>query len=283
MKECLILRDLFPLYREGLLQEETAAIMEEHFLKCKECKTRYEKYCQEQLSNEMNGNQEEKEKDKKILNLFRKYRKHLIIITGLLSVGLLTLITLVVLFFTLAFTGGPAKRSKNIADYPRILTEESNMRTGFFVFPEKLTDEMTNITFDYYYKDTLFDPTISVFLQATYEEEQYKEEIDRLSNLEKKQTDGVKKLLRDDQHKYPYPAFIAVENHGNSYEYALLSGENQITYIYTLYFTKEDIHFDERYLPIDFMTEEGKDFGSGYSIYVKAQGSSAISYDYLLD
>ena len=76
--------------------------------------------------------------------------------------------------------------------------------------------------------------------------------------MEKKQTDGVKKLLRDEQQKYPYPAFIAVENHGNSYEYALLSGENQITYIYTL-------------------------FGSGYSIYVRAQGSGAISYDYMLN
>ena len=197
--------------------------------------------------------------------------------------GLLTMITLAALFLTLVFTGGWAKKSKNIADYPKILTEESNMRTGFFVFPEEITEEMTDITFDYYYKDTMFDPTISVFLQATYEEEQYQEEIDRLSNLEKKQTDGVKKLLRDEQHKYPYPAFIAVENHGNSYEYALLSGENQITYIYTLFFTKEDIRFDEQYLPDDFMNEEGKEFGSGYSIYVKAQGSSAISYDYMLD
>ena len=283
MKECMVLRDLFPLYREGLLQDETVAIMEEHFLECKECKASYEKYRQEMVDDEIEEKQEEEEKDRKFLKLFRKYRKHLIIMTGVLTVSLLTMITLAALFLTLVFTGGWAKRSKNIADYPQILAEESNMRTGFFVFPEKITEEMTDITFDYYYKDTLFDPTISVFLQATYEEEQYQEEIDRLSNLQKEQMGGMKKLLRDEQHKYPYPAFIAVENHGNSYEYALLSGENQITYIYTLFFTKEDIRFDEKYLPIDFMTEEGKEFGSGYSIYVKAQGSGAISYDYILD
>lgn len=283
MKECMVLRDLFPLYREGLLRDDTAAIMEEHLLECKACKISYGKYCQEKLKDEIKGNQEEEEKDKRFLKLFRKYRKHLIIMTGVLSVGLLTMLTLAALFLTLVFTGGWAKKSKNIADYPQILTEESNMRTGFFVFPEEITEEMTDITFDYYYKDTMFDPTISVFLQATYEEEQYQEEIDRLSNLEKKQTDGVKKLLRDEQQKYPYPAFIAVENHGNSYEYALLSGENQITYIYTLFFTKEDIRFDEQYLPDDFMNEEGKEFGSGYSIYVRAQGSGAISYDYMLN
>lgn len=74
-----------------------------------------------------------------------------------------------------------------------------------------------------------------------------------------------------------------MENHGNSYEYALLSGENEITYIYTLFFSKEDVRFDEQYLPKDFMSEEGKEFGSGYSIYAKSQGSSVITYDYTLD
>lgn len=283
MKECIILRDLFPLHRESLLQEETAAMLESHFQECTACKKSYEKYCQERTADEEKLHQQELEKDKRFLTLFRRFSKHFKIITGILSVSLVTLVTLAALLLTVAFTGGWAKTSKNITDYPQILTEESNMRTGFFVFPEKITEEMSDITFDYYYKDTLFDPTISVFLQATYEEEQYKKEIDRLSNLQKIQLDGVKKLLRDEQKKYPYQAFIAVENHGNSYEYALLSGENEITYIYTLFFSKEDVRFDEQYLPKDFMSEEGKEFGSGYSIYAKSQGSSTITYDYTLD
>ena len=267
----MILRDLFPLYRENLLQEETASIMEEHFQGCSECKIRYEQYVQEQQYDELLRKQQT-QKDKRILKLFRNYRKHLVFVSGFLVVCLLTIITLTILFFTLLFTGGPAKRSKDIADYPEILMEASNMRTGFFVLPDKITEEMSDITFDYYYKDTLFDPTISVFLQATYEEEQYKEEIDRLQNLEKNQSDGSKKLLRDDLNRYPYPAFIAVENHNQSYEYALLSGENQITYIYTMFFSKEDIRFDKSYLPIDFMTAEENEFGSVYSIYIKSKG-----------
>ena len=193
--------------------------------------------------------------------------------TGILSVSLVTIITLIALVFTVIYTGGWAKKSKNIADYPQILTEETNMRTEFFVFPEKITEEMTDITFDYYYQDTIFDPTISVFLQATYEEEQYKDEIGRLNSLQKTYQNGVKKLIRDEHNKYPYPAFIAIENYGYSYEYALLSGEQQITYIYTLFISKKDVRFDEQYLPTDFMTEEGKEFGSGYSIYVESQGT----------
>lgn len=44
-------------------------------------------------------------------------------------------------------------------------TKEQNMRTGFFVFPKTLGEEIVDSTFDYYYKDTLFDPTISVFFR----------------------------------------------------------------------------------------------------------------------
>ena len=276
----MVLRDLFPLYRERLLQEETLVIMKKHLEGCKECKANYEKYCQKMQRDELEERQQEREKDKKVIKFLRDYRKRFILMTGSM---LVTLLTVIALFITLVITGGWTKRSSNISDYPHILTEETNMGTGFFIFPEKLTEKMTDIAFDYYYKDTLFDPTISVFLQVTYEQKQYEEEINRLSNLQKKQKDGIKKLIRDNENKYPYPAFIAVENHGNSYEYALLSGETQITYIYTMNFSKDEILFEEKYLPADFMTEKGKEFGSGYSVYVETQSSSFISYDYRLD
>ena len=43
------------------------------------------------------------------------------------------------------------------------------------------------------------------------------------------------------------------------YEYALLTGENQITYISTSFIDKENVKFSEDYLPYDFMTEEGRE------------------------
>ena len=67
MKECMILQDLFPLYREGLLQEETVSILEEHFLECKKCKVQYEKYCAEKLLAETEEKKTESEKDILIL------------------------------------------------------------------------------------------------------------------------------------------------------------------------------------------------------------------------
>ena len=43
------------------------------------------------------------------------------------------------------------------------------------------------------------------------------------------------------------------------YEYALLTGENQITYISTCFIDKENVKFSEDYLLYDFMTEEGRE------------------------
>ena len=102
----------------------------------------------------------------------------------------------------------------------------------------------------------------------------------KITEKKKTQNGEVKLLLRDDGENYPYSAYIAVENHCNSYEYALLSGKHQITYIYTLHVSREEIEFDNKYLPSDYMTEEGRDFGSGYSIYRVNRGESMITYDY---
>lgn len=102
----------------------------------------------------------------------------------------------------------------------------------------------------------------------------------KITEKKKTQSGEVKLLLRDDGKNYPYSAYIAVENHCNSYEYALLSGKHQITYIYTLHVPREEIKFDTKYLPSDYMTEEGRDFGSGYSIYRVNRGESMITYDY---
>ena len=67
------------------------------------------------------------------------------------------------------------------------------------------------------------------------------------------------------------------------YEYALLTGENQITYISTSFIDKENVKFSEDYLPYDFMTEEGRAFGSGYSIYYGKVLATMIDTDYTRD
>ncbi len=190
---------------------------------------------------------------------------------------LLTLATLLVWFLTLVFFGGPPKKSNDYRDYQEIF-ELRLSSTGLLVFPKELSENMTDIAFSYYFRDTWNSPTVSIFLQGTYTAEEYEAEVRRLENTRKVYGGAERILLRDEEGKYQYPAFIAVENHHHQYEYALLTGENQITYIYTAYIEEEDVKFDKKYLPSDFMTSEGREFGSGYSLYIKSMGMG-ISYD----
>lgn len=209
----------------------------------------------------------------------RKTKKTLKWVAIGLALGILTMITLVVLFFTLFLFGGPATRTTNIDKYSIIF--EKRVQSGLIIFPEEIAANVQETEFSYYYKDTWDDPTVSIFLQCTYTSEDYEAEVQRLQSTKKDYGGTERVLLQEEGVNYPYPAYIAVENHHHQYEYALLSGENQITYIYTSFFWKDDIKFDQKYLPKDFMKEQEDTFYDGYSIYIMHIDTQfgGISYD----
>lgn len=194
----------------------------------------------------------------------------------------LTLFVVLCVFLYFMFFGGPAKVSKNIDHYESIFTEE-RIETGYIVFPEHIPSGTLQTEFYHSYQDTLFDPTVETYLQCTYDAKTYDAEIDRLENTSK--TYGNRKciLLKDEKNRFQYPVYIAIDNAAHGYEYALLTGENQITYIYTCYKQNDNIHFNKDYLPSDYGTEEGRSFGSGYSIYYSSITSDAITTDYTRD
>lgn len=182
--------------------------------------------------------------------------------------GVLTLITFYVWFFTLVFFGGPAYRTSNIKNYQEIY--ERKLQSGLIVFPDEITKEMSDTEFSFYWKDTWDDPTVSIFLQCTYTEDAYEAEVERLEYTRKVYGGTVRKLMRDEEGKYPFPAYIAIDNHHHTYEYALLTGEREITYIHTGWFERDRVKFGQEYLPSDYMAEQEDAFLDGYSIYVKS-------------
>lgn len=197
----------------------------------------------------------------------------------LLGIGLMAL-TLFVLFTVLVWyliTGGPAKITKDLSRYQEIF--DLHYISANIVFPEEVPEAVLETDFYFYYRDTLFDPTYQVYLQCSYEPEAFEQEIDRLNQVHKTYAGKEKKLLRDTQNKYNYPVYIAMENHSSCYEYALVTGKNQITYISTAYVEADKMVCDKDYLPIDFMTDQGREFGSGYSIYVMTSSDVYIDYD----
>lgn len=185
-------------------------------------------------------------------------------------------------FLYLVFMGGPAKITTDLADYEEVLANPY-VQTGYIVFPEKLPEGIEEAEFYNNFRDTIFSPTTQTYLKCKYDEQTYQQEIWRLENTSKTYGNRKMELLRDEKKKFQYPAYIAVENAAHKYEYALLTGEREIVYISTSYIDKEKIHFSETYLPYDFMTEEGREFGSGYSIYYSSVSTSTIHTDYSRD
>ena len=202
-------------------------------------------------------------------------------------VSCITLFAGVIIFFIFVFFGGPAKVTKDISKYEEVLHQYSNIQTGFFVFPEKISENVVDTEFYFSYQDTWDDPTCEVFLQCTYTEEDFKQEVERLENTQKQHEEETKKLLKEDKGRFPYPAYIAIDDHNHAYEYALLTGENEITYVYTAFKNIGNIHFDKKYLPEDYATGEEeiweRSAWDGYCIYVEQMDEDGYTCSYERD
>ncbi len=202
------------------------------------------------------------------------------IVIGIIVGSILTILTIITLlvYLVVRILAGETTSSTDVADYQYIFELSNN--SGLNIFPEEITSDMSDI--DFRYQETVYfvgTPLASAFLQTTYTPDAYVAEVKRLESIRKVYGGTEKTALRDVENRYPYPAYITVDNHLNQYEYALLTGENQITYIYTCIYGAEDVGFATEYLPVDYMVPQ-EEWGAGYSIYIKHfDNSGGISYD----
>lgn len=143
-----------------------------------------------------------------------------------------------------------------------LYTENVEYHTGLMIFPECIPDSVTDIDFYCLDHTMLFGSSGEFLLQCTYEEAEYQAEIERLQNIYK-QYGTVKRPILYDETNFHYPAYVAIDGHLGNYEYALLSGEKEITYVYVWGMNGENRHIKPEYLPLE--SENGKD---NYSIYL---------------
>lgn len=218
------------------------------------------------------------ERELKLIRTLKRIRYQMLIIAIGIGITILTLITALTVFLYLVVFGGPAKRTQDISKYENMFNDK-NVKTAYIVFPEKIPEGTIKSTYDYYYRDTFNTATIEVFLQCVYDDDTYNSEIQRLTNTQRNYNGKEKGLLRDTNGKFEYPAFVASENAYSYYEYALLTGKNEITYICTGYRYADDINFDKKYLPNDFpKTFEDSQKVDKYSIYWITEHGSDMDY-----
>ncbi len=218
--------------------------------------------------------------NKKVIKI--KTKKIIIgIIIGIILAGL-TVFTLAFVLLVLFIAGPPAKVTKNINDYSKIY-EEMGVQSGLIVFPDEISANASDVKFYHYYRDTLFDPTVETFLQCTYTDEEYAKEIGRLENAHKTYSGRTEYLQKDKKNRFNYPAYIAIDYAPISYEYALLTGDNQITYFFVMF--KDKTHTDKKYLPNDFMVDKTPEssYDVDYSIYIVSDSGYSRELDYTKD
>ncbi len=185
--------------------------------------------------------------------------------------GCITLGAFFVIFFMFFLFGGPAEVETDVTKYQETLAKYEYAKTAYLVFPEEIPESAKDVDFYFSYQDTWNVPTQEVYLKCTYDEADYQSEIDRLENVKKRYGSTVRTLLRDEEGRYSYPVYIAQDGYWDNFEYAMLTGENEITYIYTAMMNADDLKkVDQKLLPSDFDERQMEYTGiEGYTIYLQ--------------
>ena len=115
---------------------------------------------------------------------------------------------------------------------------QHDMDSGFFIFPDNI-DNMIDASYKSSVRTGLFDSDAYFILKATYDQENFEKEVNRLSQITceiKSGDDTFVSKVKYDENTYNYPAYIASDGYDYVYEYALLDEENaSIIYILLSY------------------------------------------------
>lgn len=168
----------------------------------------------------------------------------------------------------------PGKHISGISNYDKEFYTETyvgDMDSELFVFPDD-TSGMIDPTFESDMDTGFFDTDGYIILHARYSEEDYSDEVERLSGItctlyHERYT--VTKKIKYDEENYQMPAYVAVDGFDYSYEYALLNdAENSITYIYLSYPNYITVGRYKKYLKKDVSEYDIHNVLNRFSIYV---------------
>ena len=114
----------------------------------------------------------------------------------------------------------------------------SELNTGFFIFPGDVK-KAVDAEYESALRTGLFDTEGYIFLSATYEDDEFKKETERLSKIsctvfETNREDSdyhIENIIYDTE-TYNFPAYVASDGFGRGYEYALIDNDNnRIMYV----------------------------------------------------
>ena len=184
------------------------------------------------------------------------------IVVGIIFIIIVIMVMLVVGVISFAVQDGRKHSyiSTDINDYG--VFEEFDGYSKLDIFPKQLSDNIEVYKYSYYYADTFLAPTAQIYLECSYEEEDYLREIERLEEIQEEYEGRIQSIVYDID-SFSYPAYVTIDADDHCYEYALLIGERKIAYVFLQFIKEEDIVFPAEYLPKEYGQK-----GAGYSIYL---------------
>ena len=139
----------------------------------------------------------------------------------------------------------PYDKKSGIDNYDKeYLLEEygSDLDTGLFIFPND-GQNAVSVEYESALKTGMFDTDGYIFFSATYEDDEFKKEVERLSEIsctvfESKHEDSdyhIGNIIYDTE-SYKFPAYVASDGYSSVYEYALIDNDNKrIIYVLLSY------------------------------------------------
>lgn len=245
--DCNIVADLMPLSLDGLTSEESEKLIQEHLKNCKKCQKYRENLTWERQERERN----EQEIDRKIFRSLKRWRYELI---GLfLGIVFVVAFVVIVLFKPFAGIGKEEEEVYSVNEHYELAEDYGKQNyqgiAGLVLFPN--SDDMAGMIEEFYYdcKGNEMYQEYQIYLECTYEEDDYETEKQRLLNITDEDTE---RKVGYSEEETAQPCVYAML-YDEGYEYVLLSdGECKIVYIYLQGMDRRELVFDKKYLPKDY-------------------------------
>ncbi|MBU3105811.1 zf-HC2 domain-containing protein [Clostridium gasigenes] len=253
---CEIIKDLSVLVKDGIATKESEKAVKEHIAECENCGNYYKSITDEIDLNKNEINIEDRQ-TKGIVSYGKKIKKIILGTVIVVGISVVAYIMIIVAFISAPFFFYDKNETTNISDYREFDTihnEEQCMWSFLYVFPEKINNP-DKVKSYYYYCDNkgLFDNSYQMYLESEFSEDEFKEEVKRLSEIKVKY-EGDENSIVYNNNDFKYPAYVAIKDNDCTYEYALVDDENnRVMYVYTRFMYESDIKFDKEYLPKNFM------------------------------
>ncbi|MBU3136381.1 zf-HC2 domain-containing protein [Clostridium gasigenes] len=253
---CEIIKDLSVLVKDGIATKESEKAVKEHIAECENCGNYYKSITDEIDLNKNEINIEDRQ-TKGIVSYGKKIKKIILGTVIVVGISVVAYIMIIVALIAGPFFFYDKNETTNISDYREFDTihnEEQCMWSNLYVFPEKINNP-DKVKSYYYYCDNkgLFDNSYQMYLESEFSEDEFKEEVKRLSEIKVKY-EGDENSIVYNNNDFKYPAYVAIKDNDCTYEYALVDDENnRVMYVYTRFMYESDIKFDKEYLPKNFM------------------------------